>query len=101
MADNAWLSSLVTGGIGAALGGIVTALIQVVSTHGESRASAAAIVTKAAGGMVDRLDRDNKQLREAVLLLTDVLDEIMPQLQAPPEAILKLKAAKVAAQRAV
>lgn len=99
--SDGWVDSLITGGVGAAIGGIVTAIVQVLSTHGESRANAAAIVTKAAGSMVDRLDQENKQLREAVLLLTDVLDEIIPVIQAPPEALEKLKEAKKAAQRAV
>lgn len=99
--SDGWVDSLITGGVGAALGGIITAIVQVISTHGESRANAAAIVTKAAGSMVERLDQENKQLREAVLLLTDVLDEIIPVIQAPPEALEKLKEAKKAAQRAV
>lgn len=96
-----WIGSLITGGMGAALGGVITAALQVMSRHGESRATAAAIVTKAAGGLVERFEHENKELREAVLLLTDVLDEIIPQLQAPPEVLAKLKAAKLAAQRAV
>ena len=101
MSEGGWMGSLITGGLGAALGGVITAALQVMARHGESRATAAAIVTKAAGGLVERFERENKQLREAVLLLTDVLDELMPQLEAPPEVLAKLKAAKLAAQRAV
>lgn len=101
MSDSGWIDSLITGGVGAAIGGVVTAIIQVMSGRDQSRANAAEIVTKAAGNMVDRLDKENKQLREAVLLLTDVLDQVLPQLKAPPDAIAKLKAAKLAAQRAV
>ena len=101
MSEGGWVASLITGGIGAALGGIATAIIQVMSSRGESRANAAAIVTKAAGSMVDRLDRENKQLREAILLLTDVLDDIMPVIEAPDDVLHKLKAAKLAAQKAV
>jgi len=95
------VGTLVTGGLGATIGGIVTAGIQVMSRRGESKAVAADLVTKAAVSMVDRLDRENKALREAILLLTDVLDEVLPQLQAPDDAVATLKAAKLAAQRAV
>lgn len=95
------LSTLVTGGLGATLGSVLTAVLQVVSKRGESRANAADLVTKAASSIMDRLDRENKALRQAVLLLTDVLDEALPQLQAPEEMLAKLKAAKLAAQMAV
>ena len=98
---SAVLSTLLTGGLGATIGGIVTAVLQAVSHRAESKASAADLVTKAAGNLVDRLDRENKQLREAILLLTDVLDDVLPQIAAPKDAVEKLKAAKVAAQKAV
>lgn len=102
MADGAGLlAALASGGLGAAIGGVLTAIVQAVSRKGESRATAADLVTKAAGTLVDRLDRENKQLREAVLLLTDVLDEVLDEIQAPPEAIAKLREAKRAAQQAV
>ncbi len=109
------LATLITGGLAAALGGVFTAVLQAVSRHGESKASAADLVTKAAGAMVDRLEqeakearaelkeltRENKTLRDVVVLLTEVLDEVIPQLDAPQEALVKLRAAKRAAQRAV
>ena len=95
------IGTLVTGGLGATIGGLLTAVLQVMSRRVESRATAADLVTKAAGTLVDRLDRENKALREAVLLLTDVLDEVLPQLEAPPDVVAKLRAAKLAAQRAV
>ena len=92
---------LLSGGLGATIGGILTAAISVFGRRGESRATAAELVTRAAGEMVDRLRSENKSLREAVLLLTDVLDEVLPQLDAPPDVIAKLKKAKRAAQRVV
>lgn len=95
------ITTLVTGGVGATVGSVVTALIQVFSRRGESKAAAADLVTKAASTIIERLDRENKSLREAVLLLTDVLDEVLPQLHAPEDALRKLKAAKRAAQKAV
>lgn len=93
--------TLLTGGVGATLGSLLTAVFQVMGHRGESRANAADLVTKAAGAMVDRLDRENRALREAVLLLTDVLDEVLPQIKAPPDVVQKLHDAKLAAQRAV
>jgi len=101
-------STLVSGGLGAGLGVVGTALVQMFGNKAESRAKAADLITDAAGGlattaaeMVARLDKDNQQLREAVLLLTDVLDELMPQLDADPEVLAKLRRAKRAARMAV
>ena len=63
------LSTLISGGLGATIGGVVTATIQVFSHRGESKAAAADLITKAAGSMVERFEQENKQLRKAVLLL--------------------------------
>jgi hypothetical protein len=98
--DN-WIAALASGSLGAALGGVITGIIQALSHKAESRATAADLVTKAAGSMVERYDKENKQLRQAVLLLTDVLDEVLPLIEAPPEAMSKLRAAKRAAELAV
>jgi len=95
------IAGLVTGGLGATIGSVVTAVVQVTGKRSESKAAAADLVTNAAGRMVDRLDKQNSELREAVLLLTDVLDEVMPHLDAPPEVMEKLRKAKRVAQRAV
>ena len=101
MAEPTIVSALVSGGLGATIGGILTSVIQTMSRRDESRAAAADLVSKAAGSLVARLDKENKALREAVLLLTDVLDDVLPSLQATPEAIAKLKAAKRAAELAI
>lgn len=101
MTEPGIISVLVSGGLGAAVGGVLTSIIQSISRRDESRATAADLVTKAAGSLVARLDKENRALREAVLLLTDVLDDVLPSLQATPEAIQKLKAAKRAAELAV
>ena len=101
MSDSWIVSGLLTGGVGATIGSIVTAAIQVVGKRSESRAAAADLVTRAAGTMIDRLDRENHELREAILLLTDVLDEVLPTIKAPPDAIGKLREARKALQRAI
>ena len=95
------LSTLAAGGLGATIGGIATAIIQVMSHRNESKATAADLITKAAGTLVERFDAENKALRKAVLLLIEVLDEVTPVLDGAPDVAHKLHAAKIAAQRAV
>lgn len=77
--------ALITGGIGAALGSVATAIIQTVSKRGVSRAEAADRVTNAAGNLADRLDklnasleRENRLMRKAIVTVTDILDEMTP-----------------------
>lgn len=103
MSATSYIGAAITGGIGAAVGAVTAATVQVLGKRGESRAHAADLVTSAAGRMVERLDEDNTHLREAVLLLTDVLDEVIPLLRvsAPPELVEKLRKAKRAAHQAI
>ena len=102
MADNNnLLTTLTAGGLGATLGGIITAILQVVGKRGESKATAADLVSKAAGTIVARLDVENKALREAILLLVEVLDEVAPALTTHPDVATKLLAARRAAERAI
>lgn len=95
------LSALLTGGVGATIGGVLTAAIQTAGRRHESKASAADLITKAAGTMVERLDEENRQLRKAILLMIEVLDEVAPTLHGTPEVARKLQEAKRAAERAV
>lgn len=95
------LTAVLTGGLGATLGGILTAVIQTFSKRGESKAAAADLVSKAAGTIVARLDAENKALREAILLLIEVMDEVTPALHAQPEVTEKLHSARRAAERAI
>lgn len=83
------VGTIITGGLGATLGGVMTALIQVLSKKSESRAKAADIVADAAGGLADRLNhmnedltKDNKVLRQSVLVLIGVVDAAV--LDLPP-----------------
>jgi hypothetical protein len=94
------LNALITGGLGATIGTIITAGIQIFSKRGESRATAADLVSKAAGTIVARLDAENRELREALLLLIEVLDEVTPELaELRPDISVKLHAARRAAER--
>lgn len=85
-----WIPALITGGLGAALGSIGTALVQSLSGRGLSRAEAADKVANAAGSLADRLDKmnanlskENAGLRRAVLALTDIIEEVTPLLPDP------------------
>lgn len=87
-----FLPALITGGLGAALGSIGTALIQSLSSRGEARAVAADRVTNAAGNLADRLDKMNSnlgdrlakseqqniQMRQAMVSLTEAVEDLLP-----------------------
>lgn len=94
------ISTVITGGIGAAMGGVLTAIIQVTSRRGESRARAADLVAGAAGGLatqqantIARLDKENTKLREALTILTEAVEELLPYVQADPEVITRTREA--------
>lgn len=79
------ISTMITGGVGAALGTVLTAIIQVVSKKGESRAIAADRVSNAAGNLADRLDKinakleiDNLAMRKALVALTEAVEDLLP-----------------------
>ena len=79
------VSALITGGLGAAIGSVGTAVVQSLSGRGESRAIAADRVTNAAGNLADRLDRfnlklerENQQLRRAMVMLAEAVEDILP-----------------------
>lgn len=92
------IPALLTGGIGAALGGIGTALIQSISGKGISRAEAADRVTNAAGNLADRLDKEiarrDKEIahmRKALSALSAAIEDLLPMVEN--EAV-RLKAQK-------
>jgi len=93
------LSTLVTGGLGATVGGVLTAMVQALGRRSEAKATAADLITKAAGTMVDRIEAENSQLRKAILLLIEVIDDVDTSMH--PEAVVKLRAARRAAERAI
>ena len=102
------VSALVTGGVGVTLGSIGTAIVQSITGKSESRAHAADMVADAAGNLADRLsklneklDGENRQMRTAILLLTDVVDQILPLVNAPPQTVAQLKKVNNAAKMAV
>lgn len=103
---NPLIPVLVTGGLGAAIGSIATAVVEATSKRGESRATAADRVSNAAGNLADRLDRmnvqldkENEQIRAAVIALGDAMEEVIPLLPddvAREKAISALRASRLA-----
>ena len=107
------LPAIITGGLGAAVGSIGTALVQSFSSRGEARAVAADRVTNAAGNLADRLDKmntkledriairesDNRRMREAIIALTEAVEDLIPS--APEPARTKAKEAVRIARLAV
>lgn len=79
-----FIIALITGGLGAAIGSIGTAVVQTISKKGESRAIAAEQVTNAAGNLADRLDKlntklekENIQMRKALISLCEAVEDIL------------------------
>lgn len=84
------ISALISGGLGAALGSIGTAIVQSISKKGEARAVAADRVTNAAGNLADRLDRlntkleeENTAMRKAMVALTEAVEDILTGVEDP------------------
>jgi len=85
-----FIVALITGGLGAAIGSIGTALVQSFSKKGEARAVAADRVTNAAGNLADRLDKlnndleeENRHMRQALVAIAEAIEELLPM--APDE----------------
>ncbi len=102
------LTALSYAGIGAGVGSIGAALVSTKAGKGESRAHAAAMISEAAAGLaekqvaiIDRITEQNEKMREAIILLSDVLDELLPQLPLAEADLMKLKKATNAAKSAL
>ena len=82
--------ALITGGLGAAVGSIGTAIVQSFSAKGSARAEAADRVTNAAGNLADRLDKlntkpeeENSQMRKAMVALTEAIEDMLAEVHDP------------------
>ena len=94
------MAALITGGLGATIGTVLTAVIQLVSKRGESRAVAADRVTNAAGNLADRLykintdlEQENLHMREAMIALAEGVEELLPLAEDDEAAQMKIRAA--------
>jgi hypothetical protein len=105
--DTTLISSL-AGIVGAAFGAVGGEIVRHFTTRKETSAHAMEMMTDAAGNLADRLarlnerlDGENRQLRTAIMLLTDVVDQIIPLVSAPHHIVAELKKANNAAKMAV
>jgi hypothetical protein len=94
------MAALITGGLGATIGTVVTAVIQLVSKRGESRAIAADRVTNAAGNLADRLDKinadleqENRHCREVMIAMVEGVEELLPLVEDDEVTQAKIRAA--------
>lgn len=65
---------IMAGGGGTLVGSIVMGIIQAVGKRGKEHADAADVSITVATKMMDRLQRENAHLREAVALALDAID---------------------------
>lgn len=103
------LDFLSSAGIGALVCGVLVAVINGIFNRGGKRADAAKALTDATNSFTDRVEAMNRSLHEeirelkkAVLHLTDVVDELYPvvEMQLTEEQKKKLKEANASAKLA-
>ena len=102
------VTALAYAGVGAGVGSIGAAVISTHAGKSESRAHAANLISEAAAGLaekqveiIDRITQQNERMRQAILLLSDVLDDLLPQLPLSKADMTKLKKATNAAKAAL
>jgi len=100
--------AVVSAGLGAGGATLLAAIVQVVGRKSESRASAANLITGAASSLaqqqsdtITRLEKRVDRQAKAILSLTEVLEELLPQLKLGPTEQAKLRKAVAAARMAV
>lgn len=109
--SNKWeqvIPALISGGFGAGLATMVTAVIQTLGKKAESRANAADLITDAAGNLaarqaetIARLEARVERQATAISALTVVLDEMLPELPIDARSRQKLHKAVMAAKLAI
>ena len=100
--------AVVSAGLGAGGATLLAAIVQVVGRKSESRASAANLITGAASSLaqqqsdtITRLEKRVDRQAKVILSLTEVLEELLPQLRLGPTEQAKLRKAVAAARMAV
>ncbi len=91
----AWI---VAGGGGTLVGSLAVAVIQTMGKRGRDRAEAADLATSAASRVIDRLEKENIRMREAIVAITEVLDIVIDDLPIEHPSKTKLKAVNNAAK---
>ena len=102
------VTALAYAGVGEGVGSIGAAIVSTRAGKGESRAHAANLISEAAAGLaekqveiIDRITQQNERMRQAIIMLSDVLDELLPQLPLDEGDMTKLKKATIAAKSAL
>lgn len=102
------ITALAYAGVGAGVGSIGAAIVSTRAGRGESRAHAANLISEAAAGLaerqveiIDRISGQNEKMRQAIILLSDVLDDLLPQLPLSKTDLTKLKKATNVAKSAL
>ena len=100
---------LTASGIGAVFGGIANSVIQIWGKKGSDRADIAEKLTSSADKWITRIEAENarltgenKNLRRALISVTDILDELIDNSQCADESVkTKLKRVNKTAKDAV
>lgn len=104
------ISALAYAGVGTAMGTLGASIIAARSSRGEQRAHAAELLSNAAGGLADRLsklnerlDRDNRELREALSGVIEMMELLLPYIakDAPDETLRQAEKITKQAKRAL
>ena len=102
------VTALAYAGVGAGVGSIGASIISTRAGKGEARAHAANLISEAASNLaerqaetIDRLSLQNEKMRKSIIMLSDVLDEVIPTLPLSKIEAAKLRKATNAAKMAV
>lgn len=94
------LTGFIAAGGGTLLGSVATAFFQTMGNKGRNRAEAADLTVTAAGRIIDRLEKENIEMRKAILLITQIIDELIEDLPMNDRTKSKLRRANNAAKLA-
>lgn len=86
---SSFITALITGGLGTAIGTIGTAVVHSLSNKGSAKAEAADRVTNAAGNLADRLDKmnsrleeENRRMRLALVSLAEAVEDLIDEIES-------------------
>lgn len=85
---------VMAGGGGTLIGSIIMGLLQTLGNRGKDRADAADVNIATATKLMDRLQRENQQMREALVLTLDAIEAIVCHLEDDSPAYVKAREAR-------
>lgn len=99
---------ILAGGTGTIIGSVIVTTIQVLGKRGVDRATAADLGSSVLGRAAERLESENlqmradvAQMRKALVLIADTLDQVIDDLPVDLPAKNKLKTVTTAARMAI